>query len=218
MAIALALRSKQMNQEGNSEDAARLFAVSLEKMSLSLQDLDQIHDSRVRERLNVLRILLTPDTAISLKPYAEWQDAEPVVVPISDRHLHTAKLETMTATLQSTAAYGLDLMNQLFIIWLTLLGNMIVWTSAKFKRSNLPVILAQNLSSITTWCHSVALEWHVYEHALKFGCMLGAWLSYVDKETRFSRKVICSTAAILGAIARVTEQSTNDNPEQNDIK
>ncbi|KAJ2558256.1 hypothetical protein EV175_000872 [Coemansia sp. RSA 1933] len=112
-----------------------------------------------------------------------------------------------TAALFATAR-ALDLLNQLIVLWLVILGNLFAWAAVQFKDSDLPKTIAQYSLYFGAWSYKMCKQWNVHGYAAHLGGYLIAWLSSIDRETGFSCKIICSMAAILGAVARVAEEST----------
>ncbi|KAJ1646350.1 hypothetical protein LPJ64_002149 [Coemansia asiatica] len=238
-AIALAVRAKQLDRQGNAEGAACLFAASLEHMSQALRDTGHLHDVHVRERLNMLRLLAAEpidfseiSTAIDNREsliYDKTVSQEAIFSYISkpDRDAanneNTARpnayvsgglalsqaADNLRSTLLMVAAYGMDLLNQLVILWLLLLGNLLVWVTNKFKQSDLPEISAQYLIRLGSWIYATGQEWNASEHIFYAEQKIVAWMVSLDNATGFSQRMIVSAASILAAIARVAEQSAN---------
>ncbi|KAJ2678217.1 hypothetical protein GGI25_002568 [Coemansia spiralis] len=225
MAIAMTLRARQEDRLGNHEDAARLFVASLEHMSASLQDASDIRDVNVRERLATLKLLLESADTLPVNQHAhalqktDIIDAGKVQLPKMsyDNNEAAAPLcyialgratSGVRSTLLLTAERLFEMLNQAIIIWLVFLGNLFVWTAVQFKNSDLPEMTAKYSIMAGVWVYNTCREWNAHIYAVRAGQIIIGWLSSIDKETGLSQKVLCSMAAILGAVARVAEEST----------
>ncbi|PIA16227.1 hypothetical protein COEREDRAFT_81440 [Coemansia reversa NRRL 1564] len=201
-AIAIVVRARQQDSLGNTEAAGRLFAAALGHMCLALRNTSCIRDSHVRERLTMLRFLLEADGATAFDDLS--QPSSPKFTTSSDLPLPNTNLRGACAFAASNA---LTLINQLVIMWLLLLGNLFVWLAVQFRQSMLPEAAAKCLILFGAGMFRVCKKFDMHVHLLHFGQTVAEWLVAVDRETNFSQKLLCSFAAVFGAIARVVEDS-----------
>ncbi|KAJ2707491.1 hypothetical protein FB645_000667 [Coemansia sp. IMI 203386] len=238
-AVALAIRAKQLDQQGNANGAACLFVACLEHMSQALRDTGHLQDVHVRERLNMLRLLASSepidaseltsviddrhttrviDAAVQKTTYSA--ERKPDCIIFADDAKSSNKdssgnlalsraTDNLRSTMLTAAAYGLDLLNQMVILWLLLLGNFFVWATNKFKQSDLPEISARYLVRLGSWIYATSQEWHASEHMLRAGQSMVKWMVSLDNATGFSQRMVVSIASVLAAIARVAEQSAS---------
>ncbi|KAJ2339451.1 hypothetical protein GGH92_006713 [Coemansia sp. RSA 2673] len=214
-AIALAVRARQEDQLGRHEVATRLLVASLERMSFALHDIGGISDAQTRERLQMLRVLLEPGNGTedplgysTCQPEFVTGSAAPELVSTDHGVVDRAASNLQTVAL-AVATRGLDLLNHMVILWFVLLGNIFVWAATRFRSSQLPEVAAHYLTQAGVWVYSTGRAWNAPEHALRIGQVAIRWMFAADKETHFSQRILCSIAAILGAIARVAEQSSS---------
>ncbi|KAJ1898786.1 hypothetical protein LPJ66_002533 [Kickxella alabastrina] len=214
LAIAAAIRSRQLDREGNKEGAAQLFAFGLEHMALALRDTRQIRDVYVRERLDTLKILLSESTEIHTDAVAFSTNSTAVKTkPTHSSHLqlpaeNVRDLDTHGVTILAVMSFVLDLVNRIIIMWLVLLGNALVWASMRFKNSEMPEILAKYLMQLFSWLTACIRYWNLQERTLRLCGMVWVWMASVDGATGFWQRVACSVATVLAAFSRVVEEST----------
>ncbi|KAJ2456507.1 hypothetical protein GGF42_003229 [Coemansia sp. RSA 2424] len=221
-AVALAIRARQEDEQGRHEVAAKLLIAALDRLSASLHDTSGIRDPLLRERLQMHRLLLESggSAAVSLGSYRDFDsprqpaqtpndagDSNGSIAPVAGSGLVDQAVSSMRATAASAAARGLSLVNQAIVLWLVLLGNVCVWAATQFRNSQLPELIVQGLTRAGVWAYEACRVRQVPQHALRIGQLAMGWLLAVDRETCFTQRVVCSVAAILGAIARVAEQS-----------
>ncbi|KAJ2616892.1 hypothetical protein H4S08_000564 [Coemansia sp. RSA 1365] len=171
-------------------------------MCLALRNTNCIRDSHVRERLTMLRFLLEADGATAFDDLS--QTSSPQSTTSSDLPLPNTNLRGACAF---AATNALTLINQLVIMWLLLLGNLFVWLAVQFKQSLLPEAAAKCLVLFGTGIFRVCKRFDMHLYLMHFGQAVTRWLVAVDRETNFSQKLLCSLAAVFGAIARVVEDS-----------
>ncbi|KAJ2665299.1 hypothetical protein IWW48_000187 [Coemansia sp. RSA 1200] len=234
MAIATALRARQEDRAGNHGEAVRLLVASMEYMATSVEasncNCTCSYSTGADDRLSALRWYLqasgsgttvpqqTQSTAGS-RSSAEHSDC-PNTCPPSNTHsvcrdasgnefyAFERAADGLRSTVLVGAAKALDILNQILVLWLVVLGNMVAWAAVRFRESELPETVAQYALGAGVWIYTMSRQWNVHVYAARFGRRLVRWLASVDKETRFSSKIVCSLAAILGAVARVAEEST----------
>ncbi|KAJ2896389.1 hypothetical protein IWW38_002035 [Coemansia aciculifera] len=221
-AIALAIRARQEDEQGRHEVAARLLVAAMDRLSASLHETEGIRDPLLRERLQMHRLLLeSGDNATvgldsyrapALQPSAQTPNdaynANEDIVQVAQCGLFDKALCRVRATATLAADRGLSLANQAIIMWLVFLGNVCVWAATQFRNSQLPELIVQGLTMAGAWAYEACRVRQVPQHALRIGQSIMAWLIAMDRETCFTQRVLCSAAAILGAIARVAEQSS----------
>ncbi|KAJ2062422.1 hypothetical protein GGI17_002424 [Coemansia sp. S146] len=226
-AVALAIRARQEDELGRHEVAANLLVAALERLSTSLHDTDGIRDPRLRERVNLHRLLLeSGDSGLS---YSTLDLPQPTQIAedsnsglqaniavasgvraaaVTNGGLIDQAVDNVRATVALAAARGLSLMNQAIILWLVFLGHVCVWAATQFRNSQLPELIVLGMTRAGVWIYETCRVKQVPEHALRLGQVAMGWLLAMDKETCFTQRVLCSAAAVLGAIARVAEQSS----------
>ncbi|KAJ1770915.1 hypothetical protein LPJ74_002811 [Coemansia sp. RSA 1843] len=225
MAITTALRARQEDRAGNHEEAARLLVASLEYMAASLDGSACKCGVGVRDQLSALKLWLNSSSIGSVPQISNvcniGNQAPSQVGPtahsaaaqrVDSCAYGDAAFERAADRLRTTAMFAatraLVLLNQLVILWLVVLGNVFAWAAVQFRNSDLPEYVARITLSAGAWAYSTCKQWNVHVHAVRLGGCLVGWMSSIDKETGFSYNIICSMAAILGAVARVAEEST----------
>ncbi|KAJ2248737.1 hypothetical protein GGI13_004540 [Coemansia sp. RSA 455] len=226
-AVALAIRARQEDEVGRHEVAANLLVAALERLSTSLNDTGGIRDPRLRERVHLHRLLLesgngglsynsidslrttriTEDSNSGLQASTDGGSNARVATVTNGRLIDQA-VDYVRDTVALAAARGLSLINQAIILWLVFLGHVCVWAATQFRNSQLPELIVLGMTRAGVWVYETCRVKRVPEHALRLGQAAVAWLLAMDKETCFTQRVLCSTAAVLGAIARVAEQSS----------
>ncbi|KAJ2522262.1 hypothetical protein H4217_000856 [Coemansia sp. RSA 1939] len=242
MAIASALRARQEDRAGNHGEAVRLLVASVEYMAASVEAPNfnctcSSYGTGADGRLAALRWWLQASGSSTPVPQKTQSTAGSRSSAKHSDYSHTCPLsnthgvcgdaggndvcafERAADGLRSTvlvgAAKALDMLNQMLVLWLVVLGNMVAWAAVRFKESELPETVAQYALGAGVWIYTVGRQRNVHVYAARFGRRLVRWLASVDKETRFSSKIICSLAAILGAVARVAEESTKTASDSN---
>ncbi|KAJ2402707.1 hypothetical protein GGI23_000512 [Coemansia sp. RSA 2559] len=221
MAITTALRARQEDSAGNHEEAVRMLVASLEHMVASLDDSACNCGVSMGEQLSVLKpphakyVSRVPDpcTLRRLAPSGAGPIPHPAAEPYVDKGtcrdaVFKRAVDGLRKTSLDTATRALELANQLTILWLVVLGNMFAWAAVQVKESALPELVARYTLCVCAWTYTMCKQWNVHRHAIHLGGRLVGWLASIDKETGFSYKIICSVAAILGAVARVAEEPT----------
>ncbi|KAJ2742069.1 hypothetical protein GGI20_004747 [Coemansia sp. BCRC 34301] len=221
-AIALVIRARQEDEQGRHEVAAKLLVAAMGRLSASLNDTGGIRDPLLRERLQMHRLLLEsgdgavvgldntcgPDAPRPAQSLGDAGDTDESIMPAPSSGLVSQAVDNVCATVAVVAARGLDLTNQAIILWLVFLGNVCVWAATQFRNSQLPELIVQGLVRAGAWTYETCRARQVPQHALRLGQLAMGWLLAMDRETCFTQRVLCSVAAILGAIARVAEQSS----------
>ncbi|KAJ1727001.1 hypothetical protein LPJ72_006130, partial [Coemansia sp. Benny D160-2] len=242
MAIASALRARQEDRAGNHGEAVRLLVASVEYMAASVEAPNfnctcSSYGTGADDRLAALRWWLQASGSSTPVPQKTQSTAGSRSSAEHSDYLHTCPLsnthgvcgdaggndvcafERAADGLRSTvlvgAAKALGILNQMLVLGLIVLGNMVAWAAVRFKESELPETVAQYALGAGVWIYTVGRQRNVHVYAARFGRRLVRWLASVDKETRFSSKIVCSLAAILGAVARVAEESTKTASDSN---
>ncbi|KAJ2567420.1 hypothetical protein GGH12_000313 [Coemansia sp. RSA 1822] len=202
MAVAIIVRARQQDQLGNHEAATRLMVAGMEHLARSLRDVRAVGDQHTHERLTMLRLLLeSGDEVAEINICNDTHSARRPTPP-------NRANDGLRGTCVVAFAGVLELVHQLIIIWLVLLGNTLMWLAVQFKQSMMPEFAAKCLIRCGGWAINTCQAWSAHEYVIKAGQMSVAWLAAIDRETAFSQKVVCALAAILGAIARVVEDSS----------
>ncbi|KAJ2498931.1 hypothetical protein GGH96_003931 [Coemansia sp. RSA 1972] len=202
IAVAIIVRARQQDQLGNHETAVRLMVTGMEHLARSLRDVHAVGDQHTQERLTMLRLLLEPGDEVAEIDLCNDTYSARQPTPVSRAN------DGLRGTCLVAFAGVLELVHQLIIIWLVLLGNTLMWLAVQFKQSMMPEFAAKCLIRCGRWTINTCRAWSAHEYAIKAGQMTVAWLAAVDRETAFSQKVVCALAAILGAVARVVEDSS----------
>ncbi|KAJ2851471.1 hypothetical protein IWW36_001110 [Coemansia brasiliensis] len=202
-AVAMIIRAKQQDQLGDHPMALQLMTNALEQLALSLPSTSQIRDDDVRERLAVLNLLLLSDANSFALNSGKLCGTPQPVTPAMEAQV----VDSLYSMCIAVASGFLQLASQVLVIWLVLIGNIVQWLALQFKHSRMPETAAEYLVKSVTWVHRTGKSYHLHEYLLKASRMLVTWLAAVDKQSELSQKLACSLAAVLGAIARVVEES-----------
>ncbi|KAI9477217.1 hypothetical protein LPJ78_000427 [Coemansia sp. RSA 989] len=200
-AVAMVIRAKQQDQLGGHTMALHLMTDALEQLALSLPNTCQVQDDYMRERLAVLKLLLLSDTNnVALKNTKLRNTSQPAI--------ETQATDSLYSMCVAAASVVLQLVSQVLVIWLFLMGSIVQWLALQFKRSRLPEATAEYLVRLVAWMHRIGKSYHLHEYLLSASRVLVTWLTALDKQSELSQKLACSLAAVLGAIARVVESIT----------
>ncbi|KAJ2156431.1 hypothetical protein GGF46_005193 [Coemansia sp. RSA 552] len=196
-AIALIVRARQQDEaDGNADMAATLYVAGLKKLASAIQAPGNVNSPKVREQLTTLRLLLEP---------------RPASAAAGGILCAPAKVQD-EASAGNTALWALlALLNQIIVAWLVIVGNLCVWLADQFRQSAMPEAVARSLARTARLAYGTCRAWGVPEYAAQAGRVSVGWLAAVDREAKLSRKLACSAAAVLSAVAKVaTEAATSD--------
>ncbi|KAJ2736570.1 hypothetical protein IW152_000745 [Coemansia sp. BCRC 34962] len=232
-AVALAIRARQEDELGRRDVAANMLVAALERLSTSLRDTGDIRDPRLRERIQMHRLLLESSDS-GLDSYSTPGLPRPTQITedsglkdsVADDSSASAAVVTsggfidqivdsVRATAIVAVARGLSLLNRAIVLWLVFLGHVCMWAATQFRNSQLPELTVLGITRAGAWMYETCRIKQVPEHALRAGQAAMGWLLAMDREACFTQRALCSAAAILGAIARVAEQSSSQATRSN---
>ncbi|KAJ2690459.1 hypothetical protein IWW39_000706 [Coemansia spiralis] len=226
-AVALAVRARQEDELGRHDVAANMLVAALERLSASLHDTGDIRDPRLRERMQMHRLLLessdsgldgfsaldsprpTGTTGDSGLLDSAAGDSSACAAVVAGGGLVDQAVDSVRATASAAVACGLGFLNRAIVLWLVFLGHVCMWAATQFRNSRLPELIVLGVARAGAWMYETCRVKQAPEHALRAGQAAMGWLLAMDREACFTQRALCSAAAILGAIARVAEQSSS---------
>lgn len=189
-AIAMVIRARHEDQMGREDVAVQLYVYGLERLSCALMSLDRVQDPEMRQRLCRLRQILDNNA--------------PIVEPAPGR-----MMESSDDLSKQLLVCLLGWIHQLLVMWLVFWGSLLVWCTQQIRDSRLPELVAGWLTLVGVWMYRKGKEHNVHGQCMQVANGMMNWVWAMDRESGFTQRIFCSTATILGAVARVAEENSS---------